>query len=101
MPTPPPVLPLLGLWYQLYPSIFGGLGVLVSTIIAMSVSCIVRAVLRLFVLLDTPFTLAYIIWIFLFVFLWFRFLRLLFCFCEFLCRGWPGSYCLYGLTSSW
>ena len=38
MPTPPPCLLSLGLWYHSYPSILGGIFVLVSTIIAMTMS---------------------------------------------------------------
>ena len=40
MPPPPPCLLSLGLWYHSYPSILGGIFVLVSTIIAMFVSSV-------------------------------------------------------------
>ena len=59
MPTPPPCLLSLGLWYHSYPSILGGIFILVSTIIAMSVSSVFSMVPRFAFLLLIPFAFVY------------------------------------------
>ena len=71
IPISSPVFVCLGLWYHVYPSMFGGFLAFVSDMMAMSFLNIVRAISRLVVLPVIPFAFEYSSLILFLLFLFF------------------------------